>query len=263
MENVKKKSKFLYFDTETTDVQIKDLIQLAFITDDEDIWFNEFYKPRQEITPMAMSIHNVTPEMLADKPMFEDGKLPKEHLDPDFKGKTLKEYLEFLAKEYIWVAHNSAFDVEVMEKKGIKIPKIICTLKLARHSISNGKKDYESYRLQFLRYSLGLYKNEDNDHVTAHDALSDVYFLRDLFHYIQDTTSLTPEQMMLITREPQVMRELRFGKYSGMLLYDIAKIDRPYLEWLVENMTGKDDLVWNVRRVLESNLDAEGNQTLF
>lgn len=255
--------KYLYFDTETTDVQIKDLLQLAFITDDENIWYNEFYKPIQDITPMAMSIHNITPEMVKDKPHFEDSPLPKEHLDPNFKGNSLKEYLEFLADEYIWVAHNVAFDLEVMEKKGIKIPKNICTLKLARHSITNGAKDYESYKLQYLRYGLGLYKTEDSSHITAHDALSDVYFLRDLFHYIQQNTKLTPEQMILISKEPQIIREIRFGKYSGMSLYEIAKIDRAYLEWIAEKMTDNQDLQWNAQRVLQSNLTAEGNQTLF
>ena len=36
--------KFLFFDTETTDVQSKDIIQLAFLTSDGKE-FNEYFKP--------------------------------------------------------------------------------------------------------------------------------------------------------------------------------------------------------------------------
>ncbi len=241
--------KFLYFDTETTDIQVKDLIQLAFVTD-SDVCFNEFYKPVQEISFGAMAIHHITPEMLENVSTFENAKLPDHDIDPDFKGNTLKEYLEFLANEYIWVAHNAEFDLEVLQKKGIQVPKYICTLKLARNFFHNGDYDLESYSLQYLRYSLGLYKNENKDHITAHDALSDVYFLRDLFHYMLENSKFTPEQMMLISKEPQFIRQVNFGKYAGRTLEDIARMDRAYLEWIESTMTDKPDLVWNARRVL-------------
>jgi DNA polymerase III epsilon subunit-like protein len=255
--------KFLYFDTETTDTQAKDLIQLAFLTDDPNIKSNIFFKPKIDISFGAMSVHHITPEMLEDKKYFENTPLPKDNLDPEFKGDNLIEYLKFLAEKYIWVAHNVAFDLEVLEKKGIDIPNHICTLKVARNALTEGNRDLESYRLQFLRYYLGLYKNENTDHITAHDALSDVYFLRDLFHYLQDNTKLTTEQMIIITKQPQIIREIRFGKYAGKTLEEIARMDREYLLWIAENMTDKDDLVWNVERVLNMDVTAnsQGNLT--
>ena len=243
-------TKYLYFDTETTDVTVKDLVQLAFVTD-TDVSMNQFYKPTTEITPIAMSIHHITPEMVKDLPSFEEAPLPSENIDPDFTGSTLSGYLEFLAKEYVWVAHNADFDVEVLEKKGISIPNVICTLKLARNLLHDGEHDLESYKLQFLRYFLELYKKEDTGHVTAHDALSDVYFLRDLFHYIQENSQFTTDQMLTISKEPQFMREIKFGKYAGKTLEDIARTDRGYLEWMEEVMTDKPDLQWNARRVLD------------
>jgi len=257
------KDNFLYFDTETTDIQSKDLLQLAFLTDNPDIKLNLYFKPKQEISYTAMSIHNITPEMIKDNEFFEDTSLPKENIDPEYKGDDLIEYLKFLTEKYIWVAHNAEFDLEVMMKKGIDIPKYICTLKLTRNALTEGNRDLESYRLQYLRYYLGLYKNEDENHTTAHDALSDVYFLRDLFHYLQQNTKLSTEQMIIISKQPQIIRELRFGKYAGKTLEEISRIDREYLIWIEENMTDKEDLVWNVNRVLDMDVtsNSDGNLT--
>lgn len=246
--------RFLFFDTETTDVQSKDIIQLAIITDG-GIVLNKYFKPIQRITFAAMAVHHITPEFLENKDMFEDSKVEKEEMDEEFQreNSNLKEYLQFLAQRYIWVAHNAEFDLEVLAKKGISVPRYICTYKLARNLLTDddGKSDLESYALQFLRYYLGLYKLEDNEHTTAHDALSDVYFLRNLFEYIQKNSSFTTEQMIQITKEPAVMRSMHFGKYAGRTLEDIAKLDREYLQWVGESMTDKPDLVWNVKRVLD------------
>jgi hypothetical protein len=40
-------------------------------------------------------------------------------------------------------------------------------------------------------------------------------------------------------------------------------MDREYLLWIAENMTDKDDLVWNVERVLNMDVTAnsQGNLT--
>lgn len=255
--------KFLYFDTETTDTQVKDLLQLAFITDNPDVKLNLYFKPKQKISYGAMAVHHITPEMVKDKKYFEETPLPKGNIDPEYEGNNLIEYLKFLAQKYIWVAHNVEFDLEVLSKKGIEIPKYICTLKVARNALTEGNRDLESYRLQYLRYYLGLYKNENNDHITAHDALSDVYFLRDLFHYFLENTKLSPEQMMVITKQPQIIREIRFGKYAGKTLEEIARIDREYLIWIAENMEEKKDLAWNAKRVLDMDVtsNSQGNLT--
>lgn len=253
----------LYIDTETTDVQSKDLLQVAFVTDDPNIWLNSFVKPRQEITFGSMAIHNITPEDVEDREYFEDALVPEDGKDPEFTGTSLKEYLEFLSKKYVFVAHNSDFDVEVLEKKGIHIEDPICTLKVARNALTTQDgKDLESYKLQYLRYYLGLYKTEDRDHMTAHDALSDVYFLRDLFNHLKDNTKLSIENMQLITKQPQIMREMSFGKYMGKTFEEIERTDREYLEWLVDSMSDKPDLQWNAKRALDQGLRSR-TQSLF
>ena len=257
------KDKLLFFDTETTDTQSKDIMQLAIITEDPKIWLNMFFKPLQEISFGAMAIHNITPEDVKDLDTFEDAKLPTEGLDPEFKGKTLVEYLKFLSEKYVWVAHNSDFDVEVLQKKGIEIPNVICTLKISRNALTTEEgRDLESYKLQYLRYYLGLYKTEDKEHVKAHDALSDVYFLRDLYKYLESNTKLSIENMMLITKQPQVMREMSFGKYMGRTFEEIERVDREYLEWLVDSMSDKPDLAWNAKQALDNGI-RNRTQSLF
>ena len=242
--------KFLFFDTETTDIQSKDIIQLAFVTSDGKT-FNEYFKPEQEITFGAMAVHHLTPEFLEDKPKFKERMIPDSSSMTLFSDLLLSEYLNNLAKEYIWVAHNVAFDTEVLKKKGVEIPKSICTVKVARNMLGedDNKRDLESYSLQYLRYYLGLYKLE-TDEISPHDALSDVYVLKNLFEYLQKNSKLTPENMMIISKEPQYIRTMSFGKYQGNSLEEIAKIDREYLEWLKENASDKKDLVWNIDRVL-------------
>ena len=255
--------KILYIDTETTDVQSKDLIQIAFLTDDPDIWMNKYVKPKQEISFGSMAVHNITPEMVEDEEYFENAVIDDHGKDPDFSGNSLKDYLQFLADKYVWVAHNADFDVEAVSKKGITVKDPICTLKVSRHSLTTPEgKDLESYKLQYLRFYLGLYKTENKNHVTAHDALSDVYFLRDLFQYFLKNTKLTIEQMQLITKQPQIMREMSFGKYMGKTFEEIERIDREYLEWLSESMQDKPDLAWNAKRALDEGLRGR-TQSLF
>ena len=257
------KKNTLYIDTETTDVQSQDIIQIAFITDDPNIWMNKFIKPRQEISFGAMAIHNITPEMIENEVYFEDVIVPEEGKDSDFKGTSLKEYLQFLADKYIWVAHNADFDISVLGKKGITILNPICTLKVARNALTTPDgRDLESYKLQYLRYYLGLYKKENKEHITAHDALSDVYFLKDLYLYLKNNTKLSVENMQLITKQPQIMREMSFGKYMGKTFEEIERTDREYLEWLVDSMSDKPDLQWNAKKALDDGLRSR-TQSLF
>lgn len=242
-------NKIIYFDTETTDLQSKDMVQIALMKETGET-LNLYFKPKQKISYSAMAVHNLTPEFLSQYKPFEETELPAEYKDPDFTGTTLMEYLQFLAEEKIWVAHNSEFDVEVLRRKGIEIKKHICTFKVARNMLEEDGMDLESYSLQYLRYYLSLYKNENGEHNVAHDALSDVYFLRDLFLYLKENSKLSIENMLLISREPAMIRNINFGKYAGKSLDDIAKEDRGYLEWLRENLTEKEDLQWNIDRVL-------------
>ena len=237
--------KFLFFDTETTDLFEKEIIQLAFLTSDGKE-FNMYFKPKGEISFKAMAIHNITPDMVENEVTFEQAK---------YKELDLRDYLTKLTKEYVWVAHNAIFDAEVLEKVGIKIPRLVCTFKIARDLLSLDQKDeydLESYSLQYLRYYLGLYRNENKKNCTAHDALSDVYFLRDLFEYFQKNFDLTTEKMLHITKAPLIIRNLHHGKHAGKSIKEIQAEDPSYLQWILDNWDDKPDIIWNIKRILDN-----------
>ncbi len=54
-------------------------------------------------------------------------------------------------------------------------------------------------------------------------------FLKDLYKYLEANTKLNIDNMMLITKQPQVMREMSFGKYMGKTFEEIERTDRSIL----------------------------------
>ena len=150
-----------------------------------------------------------------------------------------------------------------MEKKGIPVPDMICTLKVARNAlVTDDDRDLESYSLQYLRYYLGLYQSEDKKQRKAHDALDDVYFLRDLYKYLEKNFTLSTENMLLISKQPQIMRVMTFGQYEGKTFEEIEREDRGYLEWIVAKMVDKPDLQWNAQLALDKGSRGR-TQSLF
>jgi len=117
--------------------------------------------------------------------------------------------------------------------------------------LKEGYNDLPSYKLQYLRYMLGLYKMENQDHLIAHDALSDVFFLRDLFNYLLNNVETTMEEMLRISEDPQILRSFTFGKYAGQTIKDVMLQEPSYLDWAVTTLTDKPDLIWNIKRVQE------------
>ncbi len=77
----------------------------------------------------------------------------------------------------VMVAHNAAFDMDMLKKEGIEPKKCVCTFKLARYFDKDGL--IPRYSLQYLRYYLNL-----NVDATAHSALGDILVLEALFQHI-------------------------------------------------------------------------------
>jgi len=94
------------------------------------------------ITIDAMTVHHITNEMVRDKPPFRDSD-------------TWSKLQDLVNSDgYVMVAHNAAFDIDMLNKEGIEPKSVICTLKLARHFDKDGV--LPKYGLQYLRYYLGL-----------------------------------------------------------------------------------------------------------
>ena len=218
---------FIFLDTETTSDAKKDrLCQLAYKTEKGEI-VNELFKPPLPIAIDAMCVHHITNEMVENKPAFKDSPYHQKLVDL------------LNSDENILVAHNAKFDVDMLEKEGIKPKRIICTLKLARHLDPKGV--IPRYSLQYLRYFLGI-KIE----ATAHDALGDILVLEKLFErlFAKMSKDIGPgaveNRMMDISSKPILLTRMYFGKYKGEFFKDIPQ---DYLKWL----SGTDDLDEDMR----------------
>ncbi len=221
--------KLLFLDTETTGNEKKDyLCQIAYSIDGSRKM--ALFKPPTQIPPGASAVHHITNKMVADKPAFQFS----------FEYDELKKLLH--DEEVILVAHNALFDIGMLEKEGLKVPRFICTLRIARHLDPDEK--IESYRLQFLRYLL-----EIDIEAAAHDALGDVLVLEKLFErllkkmseHTNKNTELAVLEMMDISSRPVLIKTFKFGKHSGKKVEDVAKIDRGYLEWFLAQKLEKED----------------------
>ncbi len=240
--------RILFLDTETTGNSDKDrLVQLAvkerFV--DEPL-LNALYKPPVSISIESMAIHHITEKMVAGKPAFKDS--------PEYPG--LKDLLE--SDEVVMVAHNAAFDAAMLSREGIAPKRSICTYKLAY--ALDPDDVMPNYRLQYLRYLLDLDVEGE-----AHDALGDVLVLEALFERLMEkmkerhgTEEAALDAALAISARPLLFTTIRFGKYNGRKLDEVAKTDRAYLEWLLgqkeQNPATEADWIYTLKHYLAEKI---------
>jgi len=221
--------KILFLDTETTGNEPKKdrLCQVCWMAD--GVYHTEFFKPPVPISVKSMSITHITNKMVDDKPPFE--------------GSVFKKDLEVMLTDHILIAHNARFDMAMLASEGVKTPRHICTLRIARYLDPDNK--IPEYGLQFLRYFLDL-----DVEGPAHDAEGDVRVLAALFArlfakmkatatYADDDAVL--EAMCRVSETPSFIAVFQFGKYKGTRVADVAKTDRGYLEWLLKQKLADED----------------------
>lgn len=126
---------------------------------------------------------------------------------------------------------------------------VIDTLRVAKHILP----DEEAHRLQYFRYKMQLYKLEAKEaaalgiEVKAHDAIGDVLVLKLLLTKLKELVmaafkDVNPvEKMVDLTNTPILIKTLRFGKYKGKSLEEVAAEDASYLRWMLSSMENLDD----------------------
>jgi DNA polymerase-3 subunit epsilon/exodeoxyribonuclease X len=117
--------------------------------------------------------------------------------------------------------------------------------------------------LQYLRYALDLYKIEQTEAenlgilIKAHDAIGDVLVMKLL---LTKLTQIAKERFSVSNKDaimklvelssmPVFIKILKFGKYKGELLENIASKDAGYLNWLLGTELD-EDLRYSVNKVL-------------
>jgi DNA polymerase III alpha subunit (gram-positive type) len=243
-------AKYILFDTETTGNQEEDrIIQVgAMIVDakGEVEVFDEFCSTVLPIKIEAMVVHGITPNLIEGKGVF---------IDTNFY-KTLQSLNN---QENYLIAHNMPFDMGMMEKEGfVSQIRIIDTLRVAKHLLSEQK----SKALQYLRYSLEMYKEEQaeadkyNITIKAHDAIGDVLVMKLL---LSKLVALTKEQfpdvnpmlkMEELTKTPIFIETFAFGKHKGKKISEVCDSDIGYINWMQKNMDLDVDMKYTLDTIM-------------
>jgi len=245
-------TKYVLFDTETTGNQAEDrIIQIGAMVvgaRGEVEVYNELCSSTVPIKVEAMEVHSITPELLEGK--------------SDFKSTRFYNNLAELNSENNYlIAHNIQFDLGMLEKEGFSNRmKLIDTLRCSKHLYP----DSNYHRLQYFRYSLGLYKEEGKEAqkhnivIKAHDAIGDVVVMKLLLSKLvarvkEQYQGVNPMvKLEELTRTPVMMKKFKFGKYKGEEIEDIARSDAGYIKWMLKSLELDEDLKYTLERVLEN-----------
>ena len=245
-------AKYIILDTETTGTgDLDKIIQLGYIVlgkPSEPIEVhNEFCSCDKEIGLGAMETHHITPEMIAGKPLCTDMQ-------------AYRRLVELNSDDNYMIIHNAPFDLTMLEKEGFKNQmQLIDTLRCAKHLYPES----EYHRLQYFRYSLELYKEEEAEAqklgvvIKAHDAIGDVLILKLFMSALtKKVKEIYPndnpmQKLVELTKEPVYMNKpLRFGKNKGKTIEDLVISDRGYIDWMRKNMDLDEDMQYTIRRAL-------------
>lgn len=228
----------IFFDTETTGIEAKDRICSIGMVEGEQSHF-ELIHPGRKIPPAASAIHQITNEMVKEAPVFADSQ-------SSLRLKRLSEEAAVL------ISHNAPFDLTMLAKEGIEWQgEVIDTLKCAKALMD----DLEGYSLQFLRYELRLYREEElffkahGAFVSPHHPLSDALHVKMLYSYLLDLAD--HDRLVDISRSHVLLLRLPFGKYAKRRIEEIALKDPGYLKWMLESLVDIDeDLRYSIEHFL-------------
>ncbi|WP_152184793.1 3'-5' exonuclease [Sulfurimonas indica] len=235
----------IFLDIETTGYEKEDKIcSLGVLSFENESCVSSLYELVNEgkkIPPKASALHNITNEMIQEKPVLRESEIYK--------------YLQAHNKEEnTLIVHNAGFVFPYLEDAGLKWHgKIIDTQKVLKHHIP----ECEFFSLEFIRYELKLYRKEEQykqlcgikDALLPHHALSDALVIKLLFDYLLE--ELSQGVMQELSFKNVLLEKFPFGKYAGRYIEEIAMNDRSYLLWMLSLESLDDDLAYSLEYYLQ------------
>lgn len=229
----------IFLDIETTGLESVDRICSIGIIGVDSIDIISMYElihENKKISSKASSINHITNEMIKNKPKFKDTKVY------DFLQAHNNE-------EATIVTHNMQFNLKMLLASGLQWNgKILDTKRVTKHLIP----ECEEFSLQFLRYELKLYIDEEQERLKyfknktlTQDALGDAFILKLLYSCLLDIKSY--EELIELSFKDVLIEKFKFGKYSGQYIQEIAMYDRNYLEWMLSINNLDDDLEYSLK----------------
>lgn len=229
----------IFTDVQTSGLEADDVLcSVALLA--EEMTLYELVNEGKKIPPLASSIHHITNEMIQDKKPFKDSKVYK------FLQQNNKQ-------ENTLIAHNVKFDLEKLSASGMEWEgDVIDTLKVTKHRI----KECELFSLEFLRYELRLYTQENQikqkygikDALCAYNALNNVFVTKLLFEYLSEYA--TVEEMKELSFKNVLLEKFTFGKYMGKYIEEIVLNDRNYIIWMLGLEELDEDLKYSLEYYL-------------
>ena len=239
-------AKYVLFDTETTGNQEQDrIIQVGAMivhSKDEIEVFDELCLAPVPISIEAMEVHNITPDLIADRGLYDETYFA-------LRVQQLNQ------KENYLIAHNISFDLSMLEKEGFQNHyTLIDTLRCAKHLLP----DSPNHRLQYLRYALEIYQIEQAEAdklgitIKAHDAIGDVLVMKLLLSKLirltqEKFTGVNPMQKLAeLTQTPVMMKTFKFGKYKDREIAEVVNDYRGYITWMKANLDLDEDMTFTL-----------------
>jgi len=192
-----------------------------------------------------MAIHHITPEMIEGKPTCKESR-------------AYQTLCALNQPTNLLVIQNAAFDLGMLEKEGFASQmQLIDTFRILRAFYPNNGA---SSSLQYKRYQWGLYKAEKEQcdalgiTLSAHDALSDVIVLRNLFERLSTEHSLP--QMILACEAPIILEYIPYGKHKGKRFVEVAKEARGDLHYMLKSDSLDQDMRASIEHALEVTKEA-------
>ena len=226
----------LVLDTETTSLDFKEAevieyasassmaIVQAVADDDYNSVGGCLFKPSSPILPEVSAITNISNRMVEHAQLFE----------------TALERIQNELNQYeYYVAHNAFYDEQVLKRYQLKLPKQICTMRLAKKLYADDDK-VTAFNLPYLRYALDVPVSDD---MIAHRAAADVIVTGMLFallvekaiedEKIDPTAENLGDELIAWLDEPIIITKMPFGKHKGKKL---TEVPLDYWMWALENM---------------------------
>ncbi len=207
--------------------------------------FNALNSTNAEMMSEAMELHNITPDMLANKKKLHDTE-------------GYGVFSELNTPDNIFIAHDAPSDLKMLRKENFSNKMtVIDTLKCARHLFDH----LDIHRLQYLRYELGLYKNEKEEAenlnivIRSHDALSDIVVAKLLFSKLMSkiknkfdlvTDKEIFDKMIELSTTPVLIKKFKFGKYKGEYIDEVANSDYGYIGWMRDTLKLDEDMKYTL-----------------
>ncbi len=183
--------------------------------------------PNCPIPPESQAIHNISDEMVANKPPIKD---------------VLPQFLKFIGRDII-IGHGIRHDIEVLsaeaqrEKVQSRLSNnpLIDTLRLAR---LYGECPTNSLAMLCQHFNI--------PHPDAHRAMADVQVNIEVFKRLI-TKFQTTQQLFSRLEKPVPIKIMPLGPYKGRLMKDVPQ---EFLIWAA-NKEFDQDLLFSIRRELK------------